>query len=137
MNDRRILPFQGWRLILFQAVVIFSLVVLIIRMADLQFVRGAQFQTDAEENRLQLVLKPAPRGAILDRYGVPLAKNDPAYNVAITPAYLPDDPADVLDLPSCDAISSRRFLFASSSFFCAAFTRSLMRFVCSEVATTC
>jgi penicillin-binding protein 2 len=98
MNDRRILPFQGWRLILFQAVVIFSLVVLIIRMADLQFVRGAQFQTDAEENRLQLVLKPAPRGAILDRYGVPLAKNDPAYNVAITPADLPDDPADVLDV---------------------------------------
>ncbi len=98
MNDRRILPFQGWRLIFFQAVVLFSLVVLIIRMADLQFVRGSQFQTDAEENRLQLILKPAPRGAILDRNGVALAKNDPAYNVAITPADLPDNPADVLDV---------------------------------------
>jgi penicillin-binding protein 2 len=98
MNDRRMLPFQGWRLIFFQAVIVFSLMVLIIRMADLQFVRGAQFQADAEENRLQIVLKPAPRGAILDRNGVALAKNDPAYNVAITPAYLPDDPADVLDV---------------------------------------
>jgi penicillin-binding protein 2 len=98
MNDRRILPFQGWRLIFFQAIVVFSLVVLVIRMADLQFVRGDQFRADSEENRLQLVLQPAPRGAILDRNGVALAKNDPAYNVAITPADLPDDPADVLEV---------------------------------------
>lgn len=96
MNNRRVLPFQGWRLVLFQAVVIFSLIVLVIRMADLQFARGAQFVEDAQENRLQLELLPAPRGAILDRYGVPLAKNDPAYNVEITPALLPDDPQEVL-----------------------------------------
>jgi penicillin-binding protein 2 len=92
------LPFQGWRLILFQAMVIFSLMVLVIRTGDLQFERGPQFLADAEENRLQLVLRPAPRGVILDRYGVALAKNDPAYNIAITPADLPDDPAEVLEL---------------------------------------
>ena len=98
MNSRRLMPFQGWRLIFLQAVVFSSLVVLLLRTAELQFVRGEQFLGDAEENRLQVVLQAAPRGAILDRYGEPLAKNDPAYNVAITPAELPDDPADVLEV---------------------------------------
>lgn len=96
MNERRLLPFQGWRLILFQAIVVFSLMILIIRTGELQFLRGDQFEEDAQENRLQIALQPAPRGAILDRNGIPLAKNDPAYNIAITPAELPDDPAAVL-----------------------------------------
>ncbi len=98
MNGRRILPFQGWRLVLFQAIVIFSLLVLVMRTAELQFARGEQFRRDAEENRLQIALQPAPRGAILDRNGIALAKNDPAYNVTITPAELPDDPAAVLEI---------------------------------------
>ena len=89
---------QSWRLTLFRAIVVCSLVVLVLRLAELQFARGEQFVQDAEENRLQLVLQPAPRGAILDRYGVRLAKNDPAYNVAITPADLPSDPADILEV---------------------------------------
>ncbi|MBN1679749.1 MAG: penicillin-binding protein 2 [Anaerolineae bacterium] len=98
MNQRRILPFQGWRLVFFQAVMVFSLVALVLRMGNLQFMRGDQFVEDAEENRLQLVLQAAPRGAIYDRNRVPLAKNDPAYNVMITPAELPEDPADVLEI---------------------------------------
>jgi penicillin-binding protein 2 len=98
MNGRRILPFQGWRLVLFQAIVVFSLLVLVMRMAELQFARGDQFVQDAEENRLQLVLVPAPRGSIYDRNHVALAKNVPAYNVSIVPADLPDDPADVLEV---------------------------------------
>ncbi len=98
MNNRRMLPFQGWRLVFFQAVVVCSLVVLVIRMGELQFVRGDQFAADAAENQLQIALQPAPRGAILDRYGTALAKNDPAWNVTITPAELPDDPAAVLDV---------------------------------------
>jgi penicillin-binding protein 2 len=98
MNNRRLDPFQGWRLIFFQAAVVFSLIVLVLRTADLQFARGEEFTGDAEENRLQVALQPAPRGAILDRYGAELAKNDPAYNVAITPAGLPNDPADILEV---------------------------------------
>ncbi len=96
MNDRRLMPFQGWRLGLFRAVVVFSLLVLVMRTGELQFVRREQFVRDAEENRLQQVLLPAPRGQIYDRNMVPLAKNDPAYNVTVTPAELPDDPDEVL-----------------------------------------
>lgn len=98
MNRRRLLPFQGWRLVFLQAIIVFSLLVLLIRLGTLQFAKGAEFKKDSAENRLQVSLQPAPRGAILDRYGVALAKNDPAYNVAITPAYLPDDPAAVLEV---------------------------------------
>ncbi len=92
------MPFQGWRLGLFRAVVIFSLLVLVLRTGELQFGRREQFVQDAEENRLQLVLIPAPRGQIYDRNMVALAKNDPAYNVTIVPAQLPDDPDAVLDI---------------------------------------
>lgn len=98
MNDRRLLPFQGWRLVMFQAIVVCSLVILVVRTGELQFSRGSQFTEDAEENRLQLVLNPAPRGWIYDRYEVPLAQNDPSYNVTITPAGLPDTPADILEV---------------------------------------
>lgn len=94
--NRRLMPFQGWRLIFFQAIVVFSLIVLAVRTAELQFAQGDQFEEDAQENRLQVVLQPAPRGVILDRNGVSLARNDPAYNITITPAGLPDDPTDVL-----------------------------------------
>jgi cell division protein FtsI/penicillin-binding protein 2 len=73
MNNRRLLPFQGWRLLLTQVIIVFSLMLLLVRMAELQFMQGASFEADSEENRLQLVLKPAPRGVILDRYGVSLA----------------------------------------------------------------
>lgn len=96
--NRRLMPFQGWRLVFFQAIVVFSLIVLVLRMAELQFVQGTQFEGDAQENRLQRVLEPAPRGVILDRNGLALAKNDPAYNVTITPAGLPDTPAAVLEV---------------------------------------
>ena len=50
MKERRILPFQGWRLVLFQAIVVFSLMILVIRTGELQFVRGDQFDQDAQEN---------------------------------------------------------------------------------------
>lgn len=98
MNERRILPFQGWRLVMFQAIVVCSLLILVLRLGELQFQRGEQFVEDAEENRLQLVLNPAPRGWIYDRNGTPLAQNDPAYNVTIVPADLPDDPDDTLEV---------------------------------------
>ncbi len=38
---------------------------------------------------------PAPRGIIYDRNGYILARNVASYNVTITPAYLPDDDADI------------------------------------------
>ncbi|MBN1964743.1 MAG: penicillin-binding protein 2 [Anaerolineae bacterium] len=96
--NRRLLPFQGWRLTLFQAVIFFSFVLLIIRLYDLQFMRGEELTLAAEENRLQLVPIAAPRGVIYDRYGQLLALNVPAFNVTIVPGELPEDPEARLDI---------------------------------------
>ena len=87
----RLLPFQGWRLTFFQAVMFAVFLIFGIRMYDLQILNGQQYQQAADENRLSEVPLPAQRGVIFDRNGQPLAINVPAYNVTVIPAALPDD----------------------------------------------
>ncbi|MBZ0289000.1 MAG: hypothetical protein K8I30_15385, partial [Anaerolineae bacterium] len=96
--DRRLLPFQGWRLTLFQAIMFGVFLVFSIRMYDLQVLRGQEFQDAADENRLSEIPLPADRGVIFDRYNRPLAKNVPAFNVTVIPAALPSDAKAVLDI---------------------------------------
>ncbi|MGJ3238351.1 MAG: penicillin-binding transpeptidase domain-containing protein [Anaerolineae bacterium] len=93
---KRILPFQGWRLTFFRAVVFAMFLLFGVRMYELQIIQYEEFNAEANENRLTNVLLPASRGAIRDRYGVRLAYNVPAYNVVIVPAELPADEADEL-----------------------------------------
>ncbi len=88
---RQLEPFQGPRLIFFAVVMLASFVVLVTRLYEWQFTRYTEFEAGAKENAYQTVPVPAPRGVIYDRFGVELALNSPAYNVAIVPAGLPDD----------------------------------------------
>ncbi|MDW8325602.1 MAG: penicillin-binding protein 2 [Anaerolineales bacterium] len=62
------------------------------RLFELQVLQHQRFADEALENVRTNVNIPAPRGVIYDRNGVILARNLPSYNVAITPADLPDDP---------------------------------------------
>lgn len=62
------------------------------RLFELQVLQHQRFAGEALENVRTNVNIPAPRGVIYDRNGVILARNLPSYNVAITPAELPDDP---------------------------------------------
>jgi penicillin-binding protein 2 len=96
--NRRLLPFQGWRLTFFQAVMFAVFMLFGIRMYDLQILRGQEYQLAADENRLSEVPLPAQRGVIFDRYDRPLAVNVPAYNVTVIPAALPSDPDAELDI---------------------------------------
>src|SRR5216684_1237279 len=89
-------PFQGPRLSFFRVVMISMLVVLVLRLYDWQFNHNKELSAAAQENSVQSVPLPAPRGVILDRYGVELALNAPAFNVAVIPASLPDDQDQVL-----------------------------------------
>ncbi len=82
------------RLFLLRATVVFVFIVLLYRVYWLQHNRGPELQTQAEENRLTRILIDAPRGVIFDRNGRPLAVNQPSFNVTVTPAFLPDDPAE-------------------------------------------
>ncbi len=81
----------------------------IARLFTLQVLQGSIWAARAEENMVEIINLPAPRGVIYDRRGVVLARNAPAYNITLTAAELPDDPgfrdalleelADLLDMP--------------------------------------
>ncbi|HZY42716.1 MAG TPA: penicillin-binding protein 2, partial [Anaerolineae bacterium] len=65
--------------------------VFVLRLWDVQIVRGDEYRTQADQNRLRLEAVAAPRGIIYDRTGVPLVRNAPNFQVQIIPANLPDD----------------------------------------------
>lgn len=52
---------------------------LFLRLGDVQLVKGATYQAQADENRFFRQSLPAQRGLILDRYGDPLVWNVPQY----------------------------------------------------------
>ena len=86
---------EPWRVLVFYfaAAVVFSL--LLFRLFSLQVFEGTNWQVRAEDNFTREISVPTSRGIIYDRNGVILARNVASYNVVITPAYLPDDQADI------------------------------------------
>jgi penicillin-binding protein 2 len=79
------------------------------RLHHLQFVRGEYYRSRADDQRLNEVSIPAPRGIIYARDGTPLVRNVPSFSVTIVPAYVPEEEqqaeemltrlADLLDMP--------------------------------------
>jgi penicillin-binding protein 2 len=94
----RLLPFQGWRLTFFQAIIFAVFLIFSIRLYELQVIQFEVYEIDANENRLSALPIAASRGAIRDRYDVRLAFNVPAYNVTIVPAALPGVQEDNLQV---------------------------------------
>lgn len=87
----RLMPFQGWRLTIFQAVMVATFLIFTLRMYQMQIIDGADAQIAADDNRFNTQPLPADRGVIFDRYNQTLARNVPAYVVRIIPANLPTD----------------------------------------------
>jgi penicillin-binding protein 2 len=67
-------------------VVLAAFAVLAGRFAWLQVARHDYYLTRAQENRISIVPIVPPRGMILDRHGVILARNDSAFTLEITPS---------------------------------------------------
>ncbi len=80
------------RLYLLRFAIIIVLVLLLYRVYWLQRTQGPELQTLADENQLARIRIDSSRGVMFDRNGVPLAVNEPSFNVTITPAFLPDNP---------------------------------------------
>ena len=53
------------------------------RMFYLQVMEAEKYQTLADKNRISLKLLPPPRGAILDRNGVPFASNRKTFRAVV------------------------------------------------------
>jgi penicillin-binding protein 2 len=60
------------------------------RLWHLQMIEGDEYAQLSASNFLHRVPIPAPRGFIRDHTGKPLAENRDAYNVVVTPAFLPN-----------------------------------------------
>ncbi|NGY06727.1 penicillin-binding protein 2 [Solimonas terrae] len=62
-----------------------GVVLLIVRLSDLQIVEHDHYQTRADENRMRVVPVAPVRGLIYDRNGTLLAQNQPAFVLEVTP----------------------------------------------------
>ena len=71
------------RAVVFGGVQLFATTALVSRLYYLQFVRGEEFTTLAEDNRVKLQLMMPPRGVIADRNGVTLAGNHVNYRLML------------------------------------------------------
>ena len=71
-------------------VVVGTLLLLIVRLWQLQIVRGDEYYELARSNVVAESYLPSVRGKILDRNGVALADNRPAFHVYVTPRLVDD-----------------------------------------------
>ncbi len=79
---RRVAMLAGGQAVLFGA--------LIGRMYYLQVMETDRYRLMAEQNRVNLRLLPPLRGKIVDRFGQPMAVNDPNYRVVVVPEQTAD-----------------------------------------------
>ncbi len=87
--------FETWRLFVIYGAILLILTALLGRLISMQVFNSQTFIDQAVENYTKSISSPAPRGIIYDRNGYILARNMASYNLVITPAYIPDDAADV------------------------------------------
>ena len=82
---------ERWRFKIIYAVLFVVFTIYIVRLFSLQVINGEAYSDQAEENRIKNISVQTQRGSIVDRNDYVLARNAASYNVAITPANLPDD----------------------------------------------
>jgi len=83
--------------IILLAIIILLFSALVLRLMYMQVLQGSHYEGLSKDNRMRILSIKAPRGKILDRDGIVLADNKPAYNLIVIPK-------DISDL---DVVSSR------------------------------
>lgn len=71
-------------------VLVITMTVLLIRLWDLQIMRGSEMRRLSEQNRIRVKKIPSPRGIIYDRTGKVLADTRPSFNIYLTPEDIRD-----------------------------------------------
>lgn len=74
--------------------------VLVWRLADVQLVHGAAYETLADQNQLRTIPLTAPRGLMYDRRGAIIVANRPSFVVQVVPMQVADPNAEVEELAS-------------------------------------
>lgn len=73
------------RLFLIATAIMAVLSLLLVRLVDVQIIRGVEFKQQADDNRFFSVRIPPERGVFLDRYGEPLVHNQRLYYAVTDP----------------------------------------------------
>jgi penicillin-binding protein 2 len=87
-----------WRMIVVYVLIVAVSGAILFRLFNLQVAEVQDWMDKAIDNYTVEISEPAARGIIYDRNGYILARNIASYNVVITPARLPDDPADIQNI---------------------------------------
>jgi penicillin-binding protein 2 len=67
-------------------------VLFILRLWDLQIIKGGEYKRIAERNRLRIIEIPAPRGLVFDRNNNALVKNVPSFDISAVKDDVNTDP---------------------------------------------
>src|SRR3990170_142085 len=82
-----------WRLLLLMLTLLIGVAGIVVRLVQVQIVDHDYYARQAEDEHLHRTVVRAPRGAILDRNGYPLATTVAAFDIYIDPRSWSDDAA--------------------------------------------
>src|SRR5579883_1716882 len=78
------------RLAFFLAGLLLAALAIVARLTQVQLVQGRVFAAAARANQVRRIPVAAPRGLILDRHGVVIARSRPSFVCALIPAEIKD-----------------------------------------------
>lgn len=89
-NDLLEVPLGGRVFRAFLAFVFLALATIFVQLAYLGVGEHDFYATRARANIEDISVTPSPRGAILDRFGKPLVRNEPSWSAFLVPRHLPE-----------------------------------------------
>jgi len=87
-----------YRLGTFVGVTALAIVVLIVRLFQVQIIHGDEYRAAAQENQVRLIPVTAPRGIIYDRSGRVLVRSRPSFVVGLIPSEVTDIDTELASL---------------------------------------
>lgn len=94
------------RIIVSSYLVLFVFALLVLKLFNLQVIRGEEYKKVSDNNRLKIVRRPAPRGIIYDRNGMAFVSDMPFFDASAVKKDLPEDWNTLFSLSSILNIST-------------------------------
>lgn len=82
--------FSPWRLGFFIAMTTIAVIIVVVRLVNVQIVNGEDYRSAAQANQVRLIPVAAPRGLIYDRNGQVVVRSRPEFVVALIPSLVKD-----------------------------------------------
>ena len=79
-----------WRIGIFAGFIVLALVLVVLRLVQVQILQGEEFRSAAQANQIRLIPVAAPRGLIYDRNGKVVVRSRPSFVVALIPSEIKD-----------------------------------------------